>query len=184
MRRVKNRHRSRPRSRKERKRVQSRRRAVQCDCDGSSLRRAILASDIRPVTERPRMRPWLLRLTTDNCEQIGRQRLARAASASRRAQPIVLYKGIGFDRSPPPRRSAGRAARLRRPGLLPMAVGERSQGGCRMPKRGTTGTFNHQQALLRAAGEHWQAAKGGSRRFSAAHSLSRADRCGALARQG
>jgi hypothetical protein len=30
--------------------------------------------------------------------------------------------------------------------------------GCRMPKRGTTGTFNHQQALLTAAPPHWQAA--------------------------
>jgi hypothetical protein len=35
---------------------------------------------------------------------------------------------------------------------------ERTLSRCRMPKRGTTGTFNHQQALLTAASAHWQAA--------------------------
>jgi hypothetical protein len=74
------------------------------------------------------------------------------------AIPIVLYKDIGFDRSPPSRRRRDLAGRFCRPSLLPMVVGERSLSSGRMPKRGTTGTFNHQQVLLTAASAHWQAA--------------------------
>jgi hypothetical protein len=142
LRRAKHRHRGRPRSRGLRKRVRSRRRAVQRDCDGS-LRRAVLAyvsardgaaahaavispADGRQLrTGRSRTARASRRHTAGDAREsldsqakpAGETNFAQPKPISRNrcAQPIVLYKGIGFDRSPRPRRDAGRATCLCRP---------------------------------------------------------------------